>query len=670
MRFALAHLSALLLVSLGVLSAAEPVKSEKSPAAIQPASQDWPGIFVHKDTCNVYLLRDGDAAILFNVGDGSVFDHLGEIGVKTVEWVVFSDHHREQCQGAHRIDRATTEIAAPKEEQALFETPLQFRKWRPTLNDAHTVHGASYVRPPAAAIQLDRALAADEVFTWRGHEITCVSTPGHSPGGMCYVLRQGDKACAFTGGIMHDGARMTNWFDTEWDYGFAKGLDALTESVERLRTLNLSWAFPAQGPAIQSASEQLASYHRKLVEFRPDYIRGYPVKNLTQRTKADPNVKPTAIPQIVQVTPHLFKFSDELAGKNFAIIIADSGRGLLLDCGIFPELLLHDLIKDMQTHLGLKGIDALWINHMHGDHFTLGSVLKKRYGVEVWTLDRIADKVENPLAYDYCALITSYNPEYEGLKVDRPLRDGEVVDWEGLKLQIDWMPGQTEFGNCLWLELDGKRIAFTGDNLFGDPADPAQNGHEAVVARNSAIFEEGYLLGSRYLRELKPDIVMGAHNVLMANPAAFLDRYHEWSQRIITRYKELLPDPNYEYQFDPFWVSAYPYRVDLQQQRSDSVGGLRSQTVAITVRNFRDKPQQHHIRLRLPPGLKAEPAVLEGTVEPKSRKTFKITLTADPALVPAGLQMVPMDITLDKKRNGELFDFLFQARPADEEPKP
>ena len=105
----------------------------------------------------------------------------------------------------------------------------------------------------------------------------------------------------------------------------------------------------------------------------------------------------------MQVTPHLYKFSDELAGKNFAIIIADSGRGLLLDCGIFPELLLHDLIREMQTHLGLKGIDASWINHMHGDHFTLGAVLKKRYGVKIWTLDRIVDKVENPLRYDYCA---------------------------------------------------------------------------------------------------------------------------------------------------------------------------------------------------------------------------------------------------------------------------
>ena len=276
----------------------------------------------------------------------------------------------------------------------------------------------------------------------------------------------------------------------------------------------------------------------------------------------------------------------------------------------------------MQKHLGLKRIDALWINHMHGDHFTLGSVVKKQYGVQIWTLDRIVDKVHNPLRYDYCALITSYNPRYEGLRVDRSLKDGEVVEWEGLKLHIDWMPGQTEFGNCLWLELDGKKIAFTGDNLFGDPSDPEQNGHEAVVARNSAIFEEGYILGSKYLLALKPDIIMGAHNVLMTNPTAFIERYHAWSKRIVARYKELLPDPNYEYQFDPFWVSAYPYRVDLQQRST--------QEVTITVRNFRDQPQSHQIRLRLPPGITAAPSILEGTVAAKSRERFKVILKADP----------------------------------------
>lgn len=641
--------------AVGVWAMFSPRLTASVPERLPLAADGISNVFIHRDTCNAYVLRDGDAALLVNLGDGSVLEELKKQGVKKVEWILFTDHHRELCQGIGVVDRAATKIAAPKMEHELFESPLQFRKWRPTLNDRYTVHGASYVRPPSNAIKLDRLLEAGEVFRWRGFEIRCVSTPGTSPGGMSYVLQRGDRNVAFTGGVIHDGARMTNWYDSEWDYGYGKGLDALIASVKQLRDLKLAVAFPSQGPVIRDAARQLDTYHARLTAFRPDYLRGYPVGSLTQRKKVDPIIKPTAIPQIVQVTPHLYKFSGKLAGKNFAIIISDKGRGLLLDCGIFPETLLHELVSEMQKHLGLKRIDALWINHMHGDHFTLGAVLKKQYDVKIWTLDRIVDKVRNPLRYDYCALITSYNPRYEGLPVDRPLKDGEVVDWEGLKLHIDWMPGQTEFGNCLWLVLDGRKIAFTGDNLFGDPSDPAQNGHEAVVARNSAIFEEGYIFGSKYLRDLKPDIIMGAHNVLMTNPTAFVERYHEWSKRIVARYKELLPDRNYEYLFDPFWVSAYPYRVDFQEQST--------QEVTITVRNFRDQVQRHRIRLRLPDGITASPSVLEGTVAAKSRKQFKVVLKASPAQTATGAQMIPFGITLDDKHYGELFDFLVQVKP-------
>ena len=612
-----------------------------------------PDVFVWTDTCNAYVLRDGDAALLIDLGDGSVLDHLAEIGVKKVEWLLLTGHHRELLQGVDRLDRRITRVAAPKAEQALLETPTKFRRWVPRLNDKYSVHGASYVRPPRSSVKVDRWLAADEVFEWHGRSIQCLDTPGHSPGGMSFVLKSGSETRVFIGGLMHDGAKMTNWFDTEWDYGFGKGIDALSTSVEKLIALGPRLAFSSQGPVIHDAASQFKTYRAKLAAFRPDYLRGYPVNNLSKRAP-HPATKPTPVHFVVQVTPHLYMFGPLMAGKNFAMIIADNGHALLLDCGLFPKLVLNRIIDDMKQHLGLKQIDACWISHSHGDHFTLFPALRE-HGVKFWTMDTIADKCENPRAYDYPAMIGAYNAGFEGAKIDRILKAGDVIEWEGYKLHIDWMPGQTEFGNALWLDLDGKKIVFTGDNIFGDPSDPTQNGHECVVARNSAITEEGYLVAARYLQKLKPDIIMGAHSVLMTEPAAFIDRYHDWAKRIIDRYQDLLPDPDYAYAYDPYWVSAYPYRVDLTTNNT--------QTVHITVRNHRDSTQRHHIALRLPAGIEASPAVLEGSVTGKSRQTYPVKLTIkDRAAMPQGAQIATFDITLDDKRHGELFDFVIQAR--------
>ena len=612
-----------------------------------------PDVFVWTDTCNAYVVRDGDAALLIDLGGGTALDHLAEIGVKKVEWLLLTGHHRELLQGIGRLNRAVTQVAAPKEEQALLETPNDFRKWHPRLGDKFTVHGSSYVRPPAIPVKVDRWLAADEVWEWHGRSIGCLSTPGHSPGGISFVIQSGDQSLFFTGGLIHDGAKLLNWFDTEWDYGFAKGIDALTASVDKLITLAPRSLFPSQGPIIQDATKQLQTYRDKLTAFRADYVRGYPVNDLSKRPP-HPATQPTPVHYVVRVTPHLYMFGPEMAGKNFSMLIADSGHALLLDCGLFPKLVLNRIIDDMKQHLGLKQIDACWISHSHGDHFTLFPALQE-HGVKFWTMDTIADKCENPRAYDYPAMIGAYNVGFEKAKIDRILKAGDVIDWEGYKLHIDWMPGQTEFGNALWLELDGKKIVFTGDNLFGDPADPAQNGHECVNARNSAIIEEGYLVAAEYLQKLQPDIIMGAHSVLMTEPAAFIDRYHAWAERIIGLYRDLLPDPDYAYLFDPYWVSAYPYRVDLSQDDT--------QTVQVTVRNHRSRPQSHRVVLKLPPGIEANPAVLEGNVSAKSRQTFPVKLTVkDRAALPEGVQIIPFDITLDGKRYGELFDFVFQAK--------
>ena len=123
------------------------------------APEGFPDLFVWADTCNVYVLRQGESAILIGLGDGSVLAHLGEAGVKRVEWVLFTDHHREQCQGYPRLAGWNVKIDAPRSGASALRAPVFVPKMHPKLGDPLTVHSSSYVRPPIWPVPLDRGFA-------------------------------------------------------------------------------------------------------------------------------------------------------------------------------------------------------------------------------------------------------------------------------------------------------------------------------------------------------------------------------------------------------------------------------------------------------------------------------------------------------------------------------
>jgi len=62
------------------------------------------GIYLWTDTCNVYILKSGDNALLIDFGDGTVLDALDKIGIKKIDWILFTHHHREQCQGIGKVN--------------------------------------------------------------------------------------------------------------------------------------------------------------------------------------------------------------------------------------------------------------------------------------------------------------------------------------------------------------------------------------------------------------------------------------------------------------------------------------------------------------------------------------------------------------------------------------
>ena len=620
----------------------------------QPDAKGQPDLFVWTDTCNVWVLRDGDAALLINLGDGSVLEHLVDIGVKHVEWVLFTDHHREQCQGAPRLAGTAAKVGVPAAERALFERPTDFRKMNVRLGDAFTVHGASFVRPPIQPIAVERAFEKMDTFTWRGHEFWCVDTRGSSPGAMSYLLRSGPRWLAFTGDLMLDGAKLHNWFDSEWDYGFAAGVWALANSASQVAGYDPAWLLPGHGPAIPDPAKQLAEFQEKLVRFERLLVRGYPVTTFAGAVQ-DRVSRPTKVPHIWQVMPHVYKFRGPDFFPNLYLIIADSGHALAIDCGLLPPLMLQLAIDRMKQELGLKQIDAVIPTHMHGDHMLQAPFLRGKYGTQIWGLDRMADVCAHPEWFDYAAPIQAYGIGVDGVKFDRLFRDGEKLRWEGYEFTVDWMPGQTEFALALQGIIDGKRVIFTGDNIFGDPADPAQTGHEAMVAHNSAVLEEGYIYGAEYLSRSKPDLLLGGHSYVMPEPAAFIERYRQWSLAMREGFRTLSSEADYRYWFDPFWVRAQPYR--------STVRAGESVELTLHVRNFHARPQTHRIEIHTPPGLTAEPRVLEGQLAGEVRDKFTFRLTAVPDAKP-GVQLIAFDITRDGVRQGELFDAIVEIQPA------
>lgn len=606
-------------------------------------------LFVWSDACNVYVLRDGEHALLIDLGDGLVLDRLGEIGVRHAEWVLFTHHHREQCLGAAKL-AAETQVGGPEAERALFESPQNFRSMKPTLGDAHSVYGSSYARPPITPVKLHRGFATMDSFTWRGREIWCLDTRGNSPGSMSYLLKIDGRWIAFSGDLMLAGSRMHNWFDSEWDYGLGKGIYALHNSAAQLEDFEPALLCPSHGPVIRQPGEQLRQYQLKLRELERHYLRGYELSRFAGADQ-DRVSQPTSVPHLWQITPHLLKFKGPDYWPNFTMLLADSGKALVFDCGLFDVKFLDKTLKLMKERLGLKQIEALLVTHYHGDHALEAPYLKETWGAKVWTHERVADKLENPLRYNLAAPINSYKKELAAVKVDRVLRDGEAIQWEGYTITCDWMPGQTEHHCCYHATIDNKRVAFTGDNIFANPRDANQTGHEAVVSRNSGVIDETYIYAADYLHSLGPDIMVGGHSWVMGEPRDLIERYRQGALALRASFVRLLGE-DYRYLTDVFLLRPEPYRVSIARGASAEVN--------LYLRNYSAEAEAFRIDMLCPPGITVDRRRLEGQTPAGEFSQLRLKLSVEAGAAP-GLKSVAFDLWLEAERLGPWYDLVVQV---------
>lgn len=99
-------------------------------------------LYLVEDTCKVYLVTDGDKALAIDFGSGKVLEHLGTLGVTSLEWVLHTHYHRDQCQGDGKAVGAGAKVAAPEAERKFFEQASQL--WAAGRIPSGILHGGNF----------------------------------------------------------------------------------------------------------------------------------------------------------------------------------------------------------------------------------------------------------------------------------------------------------------------------------------------------------------------------------------------------------------------------------------------------------------------------------------------------------------------------------------------
>lgn len=127
-----------------------------------------------------------------------------------------------------------------------------------------------------------------------------------------------------------------------------------------------------------------------------------------------------------------------LESNGYVLYVREGGSCFIIDPGYDPKVFLG-YIRDMK--LDLKGII---LTHHHYDH--TGAV------------DRIKSETDCPV------YLHREDCDMYGNQVDAYMEDGDIIDLDGVQLEVIHTPGHTRGSVCI---LDGKdRVCFTGDTIF------------------------------------------------------------------------------------------------------------------------------------------------------------------------------------------------------------
>jgi len=515
---------------------------------------------VHRGPINVGIIQDGPSALLIDFGPGEVMDDCLRLGIEDLQMILFTHHHRDQACGAHLVERGC-KLLVPENERTLFEDAASY--WERPENRWHVYNYHPYHLVPVQSLHVDRALREGDRLDWGPASISVLNTPGHTNGSVSYVVEIDGGKVVFCGDLIHSPGKVWEIYSlqkgtTTTDYhGFMGARHELVASLEKIKNARPSLLVPSHGWIAGKPDRAIDLAVRRLERCFDLYASSSALRfyfpSLFPHHLSGPNVMP--IRDCRAVPEFLSHF-----GTTWMLLSNDRGA-FVMDCGS-PAVV--EWIRDLISMGIVRRVEALWISHYHDDHVDAAAQFKREFGCPVVADARVAEIIENPLAWRLaCASPTE-------VPVDRKTADGESWRWHEFTMTAYHLPGQTLYHGGLVVEGRGLRLFFSGDSFT-----PGGMDDYCAWNRNFLGKGVGFDLCLDLIGRLKPDLVFNSH---IEKGFDFTPAQLGFMRRNLARrfkeYGKLMAwdDPNYG--MDGCWVQCHPYEQKLEPGQRASLDVL------------------------------------------------------------------------------------------------
>jgi len=603
-------------------------------------------LFVLEDTCNVYLVRDGEHGVLIDFGSGAILKHLPDLGVTKIDWILHTHHHRDQAQGDGLAVQLGIAIAVPAHERHLFEDVERF--WRNRrIFELYQVRNDFFsltANVPVSALLYDY-----ERFSWRGHEFLVQPTPGHTIGSISLVATVDGRKVAFSGDLIHSPGKVQTLYDLQYYYQEHEGVDFSMYSLAELCAAKPDMLCPSHGsefgnpvPGMQELSDKLRLW------FRYWHPGGSP---------------PTLDYEPVQITPHVFAHPQ--AASAFYAVISKSGKALFIDYGsaswdFFQSFrdatdaydrmrFVEHAIEKLRSKHGLKSIDVAMPTHIHDDHVNGFPHLARKYGTKIWCYENMVEILENPRGRNLGCLLG------EPIQIDRSFKHNEKFRWEEFEFTVRHSPGHTDYEMALFATIDDTSIAFTGDAFLN--YDKKSMRHNLIYRNDTKMGD--YMQSIRSLAEMQPAIVAPGHGECFPLTAEMVHDFEARVDRQDEIFRALIFDRDTDVGLDPSWLQIYPYQ-------AIAIRG-RPVAVQLRVRNHRPVELSLEIALCLPPQWRSTPGEVRLKVAAGGTGTTTVELIVPSSWSgPNERRAIAADVTANGIHLGQIAEAVVDVRSGDD----